>query len=208
MANKVVAFFVEGPTEIEFYKAVIQHVRAVMQTPFDCTFEWVDMRGIGKYKNDALRKFKHLQNKHPGEDISAILCIDTDAFDLSKKPPINKNDVKKSLETSGAQKVCYIEARDSIEDWFLSDLEGVVSYLGLLKGTKRPSGNGQAALKALFIRAHKVYLKGSKTENFIKKLNIAKIISLNCKAIRPLCQILGLDCKKVCGKDHSSKRSK
>lgn len=31
MADKVVALFVEGPTEIEFYKAVIAEARRVMQ---------------------------------------------------------------------------------------------------------------------------------------------------------------------------------
>ena len=59
MANKVVALFVEGPTEIEFYKAVIKYAHDVMQTKFDCSFEWLDMHGIGNYKNDALRKFKN-----------------------------------------------------------------------------------------------------------------------------------------------------
>ena len=201
MANKVVALFVEGPTEIEFYKSVIKYAHDAMQTKFDCSFEWLDMHGIGNYKNDALRKFKNTQRKHPNDDIYAILCIDTDVFDLAKKPPIDKRAVKASLESAGAKKVYYVEARHSIEDWFLSDYEGVLSYLNLPKGTKRPSGKGQEALKALFRSAKKIYIKGGKTEGFIKKLDIAKIVSTNCKPIKPLCQIVGMDCKKVCKKD-------
>ena len=199
-AKKIVALFVEGPTEIEFYKAVVKYAHDIMETPFNCIFEWVDMHGIGNYKNDALRKFKALQKKYPGDDIDALLCIDTDAFELSKKPPSEKAVGKKSIETAGAKKVCYIEAKQSIEDWFLADLEGVVSYLGLPRGTKRPKGKGQEALKKLFKDAKKVYVKGHNTENFINSLDISKIMKVYCGALKTLCRIAGIDCKKVCNK--------
>lgn len=198
---KVVALFVEGPTEIEFYKAVIKYAHDIMQTQFNCSFEWVDMHGIGNYKKDALRKYNKIKKDHPGDEIYAVLCIDTDVFDLTKKkPPIDRKAVKASLEEAGAKKVSYVEAKHSIEDWFLSDYDGVLSYLRLAKGTKRPTGKGQDALKALFRTAKRVYIKGGKTEGFIAKLNIPLIVSAHCKAIKPLCQAVGLDCKKVCKK--------
>lgn len=198
--KKIVALFVEGPTEIEFYKAVVKYAHDIMKTPFNCTFEWLDMRGIGNYKNDALRKFKALQKKNPDDDIYAILCIDTDAFEFSKKPPIDKAVVKKTIEDAGAKKVCYIEAKHSIEDWFLADFDGVVSYLGLPRGTKRPKGKGQEVLKKLFRDAKKVYVKGHNTENFIKSLDAGKIMKDYCGALKTLCRIAGVDCKKVCNK--------
>ena len=199
-AKKIVALFVEGPTEIEFYKAVVKYAHDTMGAPFNCTFEWVDMQGIGNYKDNALRKFKALQKKYSGEDIYALLCIDTDAFAFSKKPPINKVMVKKSIESAGAKKVCYVEAEQSIEDWFLADLEGVVSFLGLPRGTKRPKGKGQDALKKLFKDAKKVYVKGHNTGNFIKSLDISKIMKTYCTALKTLCHIANFDCKKVCNK--------
>ena len=198
---KIIALFVEGPTEIEFYKAVVQYAHEQMKTKYSCSFEWIDMKGIGNYKNNALRKFNNLKNKHPDDEIYVILCIDTDVFDLTKKkPPIDKQAVKISLEKAGAQKVTYVEARYSIEDWFLSDLAGVISYLRLPKDTKRPTGKGQDALKTLFRKANKVYIKGGKTEGFIKKLDISKIMSTHCKALKPLCIAIGVDCKTVCKK--------
>lgn len=201
MPNKqIVALFVEGPTEIEFYKAVIKHAHDVMGTPFNCTFEWVDMHGIGNYKNDALRKFKTLQKKYPNDDLYVLLCIDTDAFQFSKKPPIDKPTVKKSIENAGAKKVHYIEATHSIEDWFLADFDGVISYLGLPKSTKRPKGKGQEVLKRLFRDAKRVYVKGHNTANFIKALDIGKIMKANCDALKILCRIVGLSCKSVCNK--------
>jgi len=89
MASKVVALFVEGPTEIEFYKAVIRYIRDKMATPFDCEFEWIDMHGIGNYKTDALRKYNFLKKKHTGKTVHPVLCIDTDVFELTKKPPVD-----------------------------------------------------------------------------------------------------------------------
>ncbi len=198
--KKVVALFVEGPTEIEFYKAVVKYARDAMGTSFNCSFEWIDMQGIGNYKNDAIRKFRALQGRHPNEDIYAVLCIDTDVFEFTKKPPINKSAVKKNIQNAGAKKVCYIEAKYSIEDWFLADFEGVISYLGLPANTKRPKGKGQDVLKELFKKARKVYVKGRNTENFIKSLDIGKIMKTYCNALKILCDIAGIDCKRVCDK--------
>ena len=196
----MVALFVEGPTEIEFYKAVVKYAHDAMGTTFNCIFEWIDMYGIGNYKYDALRKFRALQRKHPGKDIYAILCIDTDVFELMKKPPIDRAAVKKAIQSADAKKVCYVEAQHSIEDWFLADLEGILSYLGLPTSTKRPKGKGQDSLKELFRKAGKVYVKGHETRGFVKSLDIGKIMKTYCDALRILCNIAEFDCKKMCDK--------
>lgn len=201
MAKKVVALFVEGPTEIEFYKAVINRARSLMKVPYDCLIEYVDMRGIGNYKKDAERKFNNLKKKYEGTDIVLFLCIDSDVFEYSKKPPIDRTQVAKSLKSAGAQSVTYIIAKTSIEEWFLSDLSGVLDYLRLPASTKRPKGNGQEALSKLFKTAKKVYLKGGKTEGFIERLNIGKISKTYCSSLKPLCNALGIQCDKVCGSD-------
>ena len=201
MANKILALFVEGPTEIEFYKALVKYVHDKMDTNFECSFKWLDMHGIGNYKDKAIRQFRNLKKENPNDEIVAILCIDTDVFDFSPKPPIDKKAVKKALESEGASKVYFVEAKHSIEDWFLIDYPGVLSYLKLQKNTRRPDGKGQDALKKLFKSANKLYIKGKKTEGFIKKLDIAKIATTQCKAIKPLCNAMGADCKVVCGKN-------
>lgn len=200
MADKVVAIFAEGPTEVEFYKAVVIEARKAMGIPYSCEIEYVDMKGIGKYKNDALRKFNNLKSKHSGKEMYVFLCIDSDVFELAKKPPFDRKQLKKALEDAGAKKVQYVVAKKSIEEWFLCDFEGVLNYLRLPKSTKRPKGNGQEALKKLFKTANKLYIKGSKTEGFIDKLNIEKIMKTCCVSLKPLCKSLGLDCKTICGK--------
>ncbi|MBE6810226.1 MAG: DUF4276 family protein [Ruminococcaceae bacterium] len=201
MSNKVIALFAEGPTEVEFYKAVVIEARKLMGIPYSCEIEYVDMKGIGNYKKDALRKFNKLKQNHPNEEIFVFLCIDHDVFEFSKKPPFNKTELQKLLQDAGAKTVTYIVAKQSIEEWFLCDLDGVLSYLRLSKSTKRPKGNGQEALKKLFKMANKLYIKGSKTEGFIEKLNINKIIHSQCNVIKPICKSLNLDCKIICKKN-------
>jgi hypothetical protein len=129
-----------------------------------------------------------------------FLCIDEDVFEFSKKPPFNRNELLKVLKNAGAKKCTYIIAKSSIEDWFLCDLEGVISYLRLPKSTKKPKGSGQDALKKLFKTANKIYIKGSKTEGFIEKLDIVKIMKTFCTSLKPLCNALELDCRTLCDK--------
>ena len=51
--TKVIVLFMEGDTEIEFYKALISHLRKKNESPFICNFEYKNIRGIGNYKKDA-----------------------------------------------------------------------------------------------------------------------------------------------------------
>lgn len=64
MAKRVVVLFVEGSTEIEFYKAVIKRAHDLMPTQFTCSVEYLDMYGIGNYRKDAIRKFNKLKDKY------------------------------------------------------------------------------------------------------------------------------------------------
>lgn len=201
MTKKVIVLFVEGPTEIEFYKAVIKRAHDLMPTKFTCSVEYLDMKGIGNYKKDATRQFNKLKDNYEEDtEYLAFLCYDSDVFQFSKKPPINRKEVRAAIKDAGASKVADIVAESSIEEWFLMDLPGVLSYLRLPKNTKRPLGRGQEALKKLFKNANKVYVKGGKTEGFIKKLDIAKIMSSCCKSLSPLCKAIGFDCTLVCKK--------
>lgn len=196
--SKVIALFVEGYTEIDFYKALIENIRALHGEEFDCFIEYKNMKGVGNYKNDAIRKFLDIRKKYPESDIYAFLCYDTDVFYLSKKPQVDMKEVREQLFANSAKEVHFIEADKSIEDWFLYDFDGVKKYLRLPKKTLKDNGKGQDVLKKLFRKAHKVYVKGEKIEGFIDKLNIPLIRSAVCLKIKPLCNCLGLDCKKVC----------
>lgn len=201
MAKKVIVLFVEGSTEIEFYKAVIKRAHDLMSAQFNTTVRYVDMCGIGNYKKDAVRKFRKLKGKYDkGTCFSAFLCYDSDVFKFAKRPPINRKEVRTALKNEGISKVIDIVADSSIEEWFLQDMLGVISYLKLPNKTKRPRGNGQEALTQLFKKGKKIYVKGGKTEGFINRLDIEKIMISCCESLSPLCKEVGFNCSVVCGK--------
>ena len=204
--TKVIILFVEGYTEVDFYKALITDIRALHGEEFCCNIEYKNMKGVGNYKNDALRRLGDVKRKYPESDIYAFLCYDTDAFRFSRKPPVDMKEVRKQLLANGAKKVDLIEANKSIEDWFLYDFDGVKKYLRLSERTPKESGTGQDVIKKLFKKAKRVYVKGDKLDGFIEKLNIPLIRVQVCSNLRPLCKCLGLDCKKICNKQSSSRQ--
>mgnify|MGYP003303248289 CR=1 FL=1 len=196
--TKVIVLFVEGDTEIEFYKALISHLREKNKVPFECTIEYKNMRGIGNYKSNALRQLDDIKRKHPKKQIYAFLCYDTDVFELSKKPPVDMKEVKKRLIENGASKVEFIKAQRTVEDWFLLDYEGVIRYLRLPLKTPKETGNGLAVLQKLFKKANRIYTKGGKAEGFIEHLSIEKIKKQICPSLKKLCACIGLSCKDIC----------
>lgn len=196
--NKVIAFFVEGDTEIEFYKALIKHFHSKNGSPFDCFFEYINLKGVGNYKKDALRNLERIKKKYPAKDIHAFLCYDTDVFMFAKKPPVDMDNVQKLLLDNGAKQVSLFKAQTSIEDWFLFDFEGIIRFLRLANNTKKENGNGQEFLKKLFQKANRIYVKGSSISGFIDTLDICKIKDGICPVIKPMCSCIGLDCKKIC----------
>lgn len=120
------------------------------------------MRGVGGFKSIALRKFtKEIKRKY-GDDctFTVVLCSDTDVFDFAAKPPIKWDEVKSELTYNGASKVIQVQARRSIEDWFLYDIEGLLGFLRLSKSTKVSGKNGYDKLQRLYKQANKVYYKG------------------------------------------------
>ena len=130
--SKCLVLFVEGDTEVEFYKQVVANARKLHPAGrFDTNIEYRNVRGVGGFKSIALRKFtKEIKPKY-GDDceFTIVLCSDTDVFDFAPKPPIKWDEVKKDLANNGAAKVIHVQAKRSIEDWFLYDIEGILGFL-------------------------------------------------------------------------------
>ena len=194
--DKCLILFVEGETEVEFYKRVIEEARIKMpEKRFETRIETKNVGGVGNFKNDVLRKFKkELKPKYGDEtEYTVVLCSDTDVFEFSQNPPIKWKEVIKSLEDAGVKKVIHIQAKHSIEDWFLLDAEGIISFLKLPKKTKIPSGGtGYQKLKKLYSNANNMYYKGMKSNGMIAKLDLDKITKSIEKEIKPLYKVLGL----------------
>ena len=193
--NKCLVLFVEGDTEVEFYKAVISDAKQRRPNQrFDIMIETKNIKGVGSFKSIALRKFlKEIKPKYDSNtEFIVALCHDTDVFELSSKPPVKWEDVEMEFRETGAT-VVHIMARQSIEDWFLIDLEGIITFLRLPKKTKISGKNGYDKLKNLYKRANKIYYKGMKSNGMIDKLNIFKIVTAVKDQLKPLYEILGVD---------------
>lgn len=193
--NKCLVLFVEGDTEVEFYKRVILNARQKkVDERFDINIECKNVKGVGGFKNIALRKFiKEIKPKY-GENYEFMiaLCRDTDVFELSPKPPVKWDEVELAFKDNGAQKVIHIKAKRSIEDWFLFDIEGIISFLRLPKKTKVSGKNGYDKLKKLFRKANKLYYKGMKSNGMVERLDIDKIAKNVYTELNPLYKILGI----------------
>lgn len=125
--NKCIVLFVEGDTEVEFYKKVVSDAKLLLPNKrFEVQIEYCNVKGVGGFKNIALRKFLKQIKPSYGKEcaFTVVLCSDTDVFDFSLKPPIDWKETKKDFLRAGAMEVIQIRARHSIEDWFLKDVEG------------------------------------------------------------------------------------
>lgn len=100
---KCLLLFVEGDTEVEFYKQVVANARKLHPVGrFDTNIEYRNVRGVGGFKNIALRKFiKEIKPKYGDNcEYTVVLCSDTDVFDFAPKPPIRWNEIKKELDAA------------------------------------------------------------------------------------------------------------
>lgn len=193
--EKVVVIFIEGETEIEFYKKLVSIMRTHCGGRLTCSVETIDASGIGQYKDKVLRVFmKRIKNNYPNGEFYVALCYDQDVFEIGKNPPVNWREVKDAFLANGAKKVCLIKAVHSIEDWFLCDTEGIFRYLQLPADTKLPSGSGYEQLKSLFKKGKRVYIKNKTSKKFVQAIDVEKVLSNNCHDILPLCRLLGVDC--------------
>ena len=94
---------------------------------------------------------------------------------------------------AGAYNVIFVRAEKSIEDWFLYDLDSIVSFLRLKKDEKTSGSNGYEKLQRLYRKANKIYFKGMKSNGMVKYLNIEKISLAVKDQLSPLYKILGVD---------------
>ena len=151
--------------------------------------------GVGGFKSIALRKFiKEIKPKYEVDcEFTIVLCSDTDVFDFAPKPPIKWDEVKKVLMDNGASKIIHVQAKRSIEDWFLYDIEGVLGFLRLGKNTKVSGKNGYDKLQRLYKQTNRVYYKGIQSNGMIGRLDIEKIANAVKDQLNPLYKALGVD---------------
>ena len=134
MADIVVTVFVEGDTEVDFYKKLISYLRDKNGGHFSCKVDVKNVKGVGNYQSKVSRIFLYgVKPKNSNCLYKVALCYDTDAFQFSRKPPVDWDAVVADLTKEGVSEVCQVRAITSIEDWFLYDTQCLRQFLNLPK---------------------------------------------------------------------------
>ena len=184
--EKIVVLFVEGDTEKEFFDNLIIYYRANSSSKIGNT-KVFNLKGIGRFERKAASKCKYqILNSYSSENVVVFCCYDSDVFDLAKKPPTNWKLVKKQLKDIQIVQFNEIIAVTMIEDWFLSSLDGLISFLKLKKTPKLKGKNAYEKIKILFKLGNKIYQKGSNSHKFINYLDFSKIRKVRKKELKKL----------------------
>lgn len=195
--DKGLFIFVEGKTDYEFFSNFRDYLRTkIPGNKFKFNFlEIKNLKGIGRYKGKAKafcgRKIQGLKNK---TELTVFLCYDTDVFDSHENDPIDWNEVESELKSIGIENVYHIKIKKSIEDWLLKDEVNLKKFLRIAQSTKIKGNNGVEKIKYIFKKASKVYVKGEKVNGLIDNLDIKVIGCSNCKDLKPLCEMLNVNC--------------
>lgn len=194
MKKKGIIFFIEGDTEIEFYKKMIRYLHKRKGRFNINKILYENIKGITNYKNKINRIFnKRTITEYPNHEFIVFLCYDTDVFEYEQHPKINWKEIEKDLKKNGAIKIIHVKAKKSIEDWFLKDKDNIIAFLKLPKGTKLKGKNGQEKIKNLFKKANRTYIKGQKCEGFIESLDMEVILQVVPNELKTLYKILEID---------------
>lgn len=176
---KHIVIFVEGATDKEFFKKLLEFYRSESSTELNHA-TLCNMEGFGRFQSKAVPKLKNHYKPNiekTGDVLFAVCCCyDTDVFEFAENPPIDWSKIKSGVKDLGINHFVEVKARKMIEDWFLKDIDGLCSFLNLSKPISEINGkNGYEKMKKLFKLGSKVYLKGSYCHKFIDELDIAKI---------------------------------
>jgi hypothetical protein len=174
--EKVCILFVEGKTEHQFYTALIVYLKTKFAKKKCREYKVYNVKGIGKFESKVPAKFRNdVKVKFGSVEYHIFLCYDHDVFKLNPKPPVNWKKIETQLRVDGAAGVYHIVAKDSLEDWLLVDIDGIVKNLKIKKPNRITGKNGNEKVQYLFSKANKVYVKGDNTNNLISSLSIKKI---------------------------------
>ena len=187
----------EGETDEEFYKEVISTIKKVnngIKFKFD-KIKYICAKSITRIHKKMLSRFeKDICTEFADWEKVVCFCYDSDVFEMSTNPPIDREKVKRDFLKAGASDIIEIVAERSIEDFFLYDIEGVKRYLGLPSNYKVPNDTGIKVLEKMFKDKNRIYYKGERVEGLVKKLDIKLIFSKICHKLSKLCLQLGCKC--------------
>ncbi len=190
-SNPVSLLILEGDTEEVFYTIIKNLFLRGIRVEFQ------NIKGQGNVNNDVLYEIYKFTRNKPNDTIRVYCCVDTERQNQSATP-LDLDFICEQIRCRPMTNVLSIDAilaDPEIESWFFYDIEGIYKYLKtkLTRSSKakfcNPKNLCKKDLQQLFFKFEKAYISGKKTENFIKQLDINKIVS-NCKELRKGIQVI------------------
>ncbi len=192
--NCINVIFVEGDADEILFNRLIQYYRLM---GFDTNGIVQNTHGFPDEKNmrKGLKKLE-LESKNPVV-FNAVVCeYDTDVFVKKIQLEPNWKKVEENLKRNySVSHFCRIEAKTSIEDWMLDDIESLLKALNLPSDTTTKGRDGQEKVKNLFKKKNIVYdrHKGKeKIKPILDKLDISKIRDARKKELKEFERLLGV----------------
>lgn len=193
-SDHIKVIFVEGDADEIIIDKLISYYRS---NGFKKQIKIINTHGFPDEKKMRQGLTKIIMcSKNPVE-FEAVVCeYDTDIFAKGIQQEPNWKKVEKNLkQNNNVTRFCRIQAKTSIEDWMLDDLEGLLKALDLPLNTKPKGQYGQDKVKALFRRKNIMYdrHKGrEKIKQYLDKLDIAKIREARKKELKEFEGVLGI----------------
>lgn len=184
-SNVVSLLILEGDTESVFYPLIRDHfLRGIM----------VELRQVhsgGNINKQVLSKIFTYTYNNPGNLVRVYCCSDTDRNEL-RATPLDIGYVRelvKSSQITNVLSVDAIRADPEIESWFFYDIDSIYHFLKTKKSKRNPKKHKNVKslckkdLFDLFEQSRSVYTPGKRAENFIRHLDLDKIMAC-CKELR------------------------
>lgn len=193
-SDHIKVIFVEGDADEIIIDKLISYYRS---NGFKKQIKIINTHGFPDEKKMRQGLTKIIMcSKNPVE-FEAVVCeYDTDIFAKGIQQEPNWKKVEKNLkQNNNVTRFCRIQAKTSIEDWMLDDLEGLLKALDLPLNTKPKGQYGQDKVKELFRRKNIMYdrHKGrEKIKQYLDKLDIAKIREARKKELKEFEGVLGI----------------
>jgi hypothetical protein len=174
---------VEGETEIEFIGQIAQknfphHPRSIK-----------NLYGNFSINRKILDKIVQFTQKNPHKPFFVLVCIDQERRGV---PPINLDAINAELKRKAiVTKVIPIIAQLMTESLFFADIDGIYAFLRAPHVQRKPAKFKNfrrlthVDLSRLFHQFDNCYRKGHRVKNFVKNLDIDKIVE-SCEELRKL----------------------
>ena len=193
-SDNIKVVFVEGDADEIIIDGLIQYYRS---KGFKKLVKVINTHGFPEEKKmkQGLKRIKLTSKSLVMFD--AVVCeYDTDVLDKGIKLRPEWGRVEKNLKNYYCvSNFCRIEAKTSIEDWLLDDLDGLLKALNLPLDTMPKGHDGQEKVKGLFRKKNIVYDRNKgreKIKPYLEKLDIAKIREARKKELKEFEKLLGI----------------